>query len=114
MSMAFHEELFRFLMTKSEDPDVKARQALFRKLYVDMSPEVQAEVQAKVQAEVQAATAKARAAEARSALRRVLARRKLALSADEEMRIDVCADLPTLERWHDQAVEAQSTAEALQ
>ena len=50
----------------------------------------------------------AHVAEARSALRRVLARRKLALNAEEEARIDACTDLTTLERWHDQAVESQS------
>jgi hypothetical protein len=105
--MALHEELFRFLMTKTEDPEVKARQKLFGKLYVEMIPEVMAEVKANMQTE-------ARADEARSALRRVLAHRKLALSAAEEARIDACADLPTLERWLVQAVEAPSAAEALQ
>jgi hypothetical protein len=64
-----------------------------------MLPEVNAEI---------------RVADARSALRRVLARRKLALSAADEARINACTDLPTLERWHEQAVEAQSAAEALQ
>ena len=51
--------------------------------------------------------------EARSALRRVLSRRKLALSAAEEAKIEACADLTTLERWHDEAVIATSAAEAL-
>jgi len=44
----------------------------------------------------------------------VLARRKLPLTAEEEARIDACTNLPTLERWLDQAVEAKSAAEALQ
>jgi hypothetical protein len=49
----------------------------------------------------------------RSALRRVLTLRKLLLSAEQERQIDTCADLATLCRWHDQAVFAASTAEAL-
>ncbi len=56
---------------------------------------------------------KGRRAEERSTLRRVLALRKLALSAEEEQRIDACTNLATLRRWHDQAVFAESAAEAL-
>jgi hypothetical protein len=159
MSNTVHEEMLRFVMTKTEDPEVRARQELFLKVYVDVMPgakaalaaemearvkagvearlkaevearvkaeveaKVKAEVEAKVKAEVEAkvkaelaaeAAAKGRVAEARSALRRVLARRKLALSAEEEARIDACNSLSTLERWLEQAVEAKSTAEALQ
>jgi len=54
-----------------------------------------------------------RLAEARSELRRVLARRKLALSADDEARIEGATDLADLERWLDQAVDAASAAAAL-
>jgi hypothetical protein len=50
---------------------------------------------------------------ARSALRRVLAVRKLPLSPEGERRIDACTDLDTLSRWHDQAVLAASADEAL-
>ena len=49
----------------------------------------------------------------RAALRRVLALRKLSLSAEQERRIGACTDLATLERWHDQAVFAESADEAL-
>jgi len=51
--------------------------------------------------------------EARAALRRVLARRELALSPRQQKRINDCTDLARLERWHDQAVTAKSTADAL-
>jgi hypothetical protein len=51
---------------------------------------------------------------ARSALRRVIAVRKLMLSPESERRIDVCTDIETLSRWHDQAVLAASADEALQ
>jgi hypothetical protein len=54
-----------------------------------------------------------RLVEARSALRRVLARRKLQVSDDDEALIDTTADLAALERWHDQAIDAASAAEAL-
>lgn len=54
-----------------------------------------------------------RLAEARSALRRVLTRRKLVINADSQARIDACTDLTTLERWLEQAVDAASVAIAL-
>ena len=56
---------------------------------------------------------KGRRAEARETLRRVLALRKLALSPEQEQQIDACTDLAMLHRWHDQAVFAESAAEAL-
>jgi Putative restriction endonuclease len=49
----------------------------------------------------------------RRTLRRVLARRGLALSTEEDARIETCSDLARLERWVDQAVVAASIAEAL-
>jgi hypothetical protein len=54
-----------------------------------------------------------RLVEARSALRRVLVRRKLELSVEDSARIDTSTDLAALERWHDQAIDAVSAAEAL-
>ena len=54
-----------------------------------------------------------RLTQARVAVRRVLAARKLAPSPTDEARIDACTDLATLERWHEQALTAQSVAEAL-
>jgi hypothetical protein len=47
----------------------------------------------------------------RSALRRVLALRKLELSAEQEQQIKTCTDLPTLRRWLDQAIFAESAVE---
>lgn len=54
-----------------------------------------------------------RQAEERGTLRRVLALRKLPLSAEQEQQIDACSDLATLRRWHDQAIFSESAAEAL-
>ncbi len=50
---------------------------------------------------------------ARAALRRVLDVRKLALTPEQDERIEACAELPTLDRWLDQAVLATTAAEAL-
>jgi predicted transposase YdaD len=54
-----------------------------------------------------------RLAEARAALRRVLARRRFRLTSGEEACIEACADLATLERWLDQAVTAPTVSKAL-
>ncbi len=54
-----------------------------------------------------------RLVEARAALRRVLAHRRLALAPEDDARIEVCEDLAALERWHDQAIDATSAANAL-
>ena len=54
-----------------------------------------------------------RLVEARSALRRVLARRGLVLSPKQDARIEACTNLSTLERWLDQAITAPSPSKAL-
>ena len=102
MSTTVREELlWRF--GKSDDPEVEARRQRILEVLLEASPQTQQQL-----------IDKGRLAEARSALRRVLARRQLALSLDEESRIEACSDFGTLERWLDQAVTATSTSEALQ
>jgi flagellar biosynthesis/type III secretory pathway protein FliH len=54
-----------------------------------------------------------RLVEARSALRRVFARRGLALSAQQEERIASAMDLAELERWLDGAIVAATADEVL-
>jgi hypothetical protein len=49
--------------------------------------------------------------EARKALRRVLARKQLVLSGEQEQLIDACDKLEQLETWHDDAVLATSCEE---
>ncbi|MCC6556287.1 MAG: hypothetical protein IT372_25280 [Polyangiaceae bacterium] len=49
----------------------------------------------------------------RATLRRVLTLRKLELSAEQERQIKTCTDLEALRRWLDQAIFAESAAEAL-
>jgi hypothetical protein len=50
---------------------------------------------------------------ARSALRRVFARRRVPVSPSDSARIDACADLDVLERWIEEASVASSAEEAL-
>ncbi len=52
-------------------------------------------------------------AHARAMLRRVLSMRQLVPSRQDEAQIDRCDDLGTLDRWIEQALAAQSVAEAL-
>lgn len=106
MSAAVLDEMLRFVVTKTDDPEIKARQKRMVKVLVDATPEARDEL-------VQEAVDHARLAEARGALRSVLARRKLEPSPEDEARINGCVDLPTLNRWHDQAVDSPSVADAL-
>jgi hypothetical protein len=48
---------------------------------------------------------------ARADLRRVFARRRLVVGAEDEARIDACADLDTLDHWLDEAIVATNAAE---
>jgi hypothetical protein len=150
MTLAHHEQLARFILMETDDPEIKARQQSLARAYVkvtletipefrnEMKDEVKAEVRNEVKAEVRnevkaevrnevkaevrnevkaevrnEVETEARLTEARAMLRRVLVRRGLPVNAEEEARIDACADLATLERWHDQAVLASTTADAL-
>jgi len=55
-----------------------------------------------------------RLTEAHATLRRVLPRRELAPSKDDDARIEGCTDLANLERWLDRAVTAVSASGALE
>ena len=52
--------------------------------------------------------------QAKVSLRRLLARRQLALSPEQDARIGACTSLETLEHWLDGAVDAASTDAALE
>jgi hypothetical protein len=103
MSTAAHEDLKSYVFPKTDDPAIRARQRMIAEWAVESSPEMRDKL-----------VGEGRMEEARSSLRHVLALRKLALSAEEEARIDACGDLDTLRRWLDQAVVVASAAEALQ
>jgi hypothetical protein len=87
---------------EAEDPEVRERQRHLVKLLLARDPEM-----------VRALEDRARIAEARAMLRRVLARRGLPLRPEDEARIDACTTLLTLEHWLDEAVVAKSAGEAL-
>ncbi|WP_437944319.1 hypothetical protein WMF27_17540 [Sorangium sp. So ce281] len=79
-------------------------------MLLEASPQVQERL---IEKGIEKGIGKGRLAEARAALRRVLARRQLALSPLDDARIEACVELATLERWHDQAITATSVSEAL-
>lgn len=85
-----------------DDPEVMRRRRHIVKVWLDMDPGARQEL-----------LDEGRLLEARGMLHRVLARRGLPLTQDEADRIEACADLPTLERWIEQAATATTTAEAL-
>ncbi|XXY51396.1 hypothetical protein WME91_09660 [Sorangium sp. So ce269] len=99
---------------RSDDPEIEARrQEILQTLLAD-SPEVKEQLIEKgIEQGIEKGQQQGRLTEARAALRRVLARRGLALSAALEAQIDGCSELATLERWLDQAVTAASAGDAL-
>jgi hypothetical protein len=101
MSMPTRQELlWRF--GKVEDPEIEARRQHILDVLLEASPQTQQQLRLE-----------GRLTEARAALRRVLARRQLTLSQDDDARIEACTDLATLERWLDRAVTAVSVSDAL-
>jgi hypothetical protein len=106
MSMPTREEIER-RFPPTDDPEVLARRNRSLRWLLEADSEPKRELIDKSREE-------GRLIEARASLRRVLARRQLALSPAEEARIEACEDLPTLERWLDQAITASTAAEALQ
>ena len=101
MSMPTRQELLeRF--GKVDDPEIEARRQHILRVLLEASPETQQQLQLD-----------GRLTEARAALRRVLARRQLLLTAGDDARIEACTDLATLRRWIDQAVTALSVSDAL-
>ena len=109
MSTSLREEMLRYV-PRTDDPEIRARQKHVARVLLDMDPELRAEVGSKAHEE---GLEQGRMVGERAALRRVLARRELSLSPEDEARIEACADLAMLERWLDQAVVASSAAEAL-
>jgi hypothetical protein len=106
MSMPTRQELLeRFAPV--DDPEIEARDQHILKVLLEQNPKMQQELRREGQAE-------GRLTEARAALRRVLTRRQLMLSKDDDARIEACIDLATLERWLDRAVTAVSVSDALE
>jgi hypothetical protein len=94
VSTATFDYLLQFLKEEPEDAYMAERQKVIGQAFDNIAN-------------------RARIAEARSALRDVLASRKLVLGAKDEARIDACTDLPTLHRWLRQAAVASTVSKAL-
>ena len=89
-----------------EDPEDEARSVEALRWMLDVRPAVKQEL-------IEEGIEHGRLVEAREALRRVFVLRGLPLAPEQEVAIDGCNDLPTLKRWHDQAIIAASAIEAL-
>ncbi|HEX3482076.1 MAG TPA: hypothetical protein VHT91_43980 [Kofleriaceae bacterium] len=85
-----------------DDPEILARRKQILQVLLRMDPEEQQQLRHE-----------GRLTEARAALRRVLARRQLMASKDDDTRIEACTDIPTLERWLDQAITAVTVSGAM-
>ncbi|WP_438018298.1 hypothetical protein WMF18_04095 [Sorangium sp. So ce315] len=118
MSTSVRKELL-WGFEKTDDPEILARDQEILEVLLAARPHLMARVVEEGRREAhlegrREGHLEGRLIEARAALRRVLARRELKLSPEDEARIDACGDLATIERWHEQAVTATSTSEALQ
>ena len=102
MATATYDALRWHVYEKTDDPEIRRRRSGIIDTILAGLPEKRAELEEEGVLQ-----------EARAALRKVLARRKLTLGAGDEARIDACTDRDTLERWFDQAFDAASVAEAL-
>ena len=97
MSITVQDELLE-RCKQDADAQLRAKQLSMAKKLLELYPEADLPLQL---------------GRARSVLRRVLTRRKLATTAEDEARIDSCTDLATLERWLVEASTAADAAEAL-
>ncbi|WP_231864299.1 hypothetical protein [Sorangium cellulosum] len=109
MSQYTREDLLR-RFARSDDPEIEARRQWILQALLAESPEVKEQL---IEKGIEQGIEKGQLTAARAALRKVLARRGLALSALHEAQIDACSELATLDRWLDQAVMATSADDAL-
>ncbi|WP_437781753.1 hypothetical protein [Sorangium sp. So ce1097] len=126
MSTSVREELL-WIFEKTDDPEILARDQEIFEVLLAARPHLMARVVEEVRREERLEGRReghlegrreghleGSLIEARAVLRRVLARRELELSPEDDARIEACGDLATIERWLEQAVTATSTSEALQ
>jgi hypothetical protein len=101
MSIPCREDLVRRLRPV-DDPEIEARRQHILDTMLEMDPKTRQRLEDKGQL-----------VKARDALRRVLLRRQLSPSKDDDARIEACVVVATLDRWLDQAVTATSVSDAL-
>lgn len=97
-------------LARTTDPAFAANQLDLLQIMLNARPDWKQEL---LEEDVQKSIHLGRLTEARASLRRVLDRRGLVVSPEQDARIEECQELTTLERWLDQAVTAGSTDEAL-
>jgi hypothetical protein len=117
MSTLTREDLlWRF--GETDDPEIEARRQHIIEVLLKAGPQTQRQhildvlLEASPQTQqqlIEKGQLEGRLTEARASLRRVLARRQLTPSKNDDARIEACTDLPTLERWLDQAVTAPAS-----
>ncbi len=109
MSIPTQQELLeKFALV--DDPEFLARRSRILEALLSMDPQAQQKLIDKGHVE---GRQEGQLIAARAALRRVLSRRQLTLSQHDDARIEACTELPTLERWLDQAITAASVSDAL-
>jgi hypothetical protein len=107
-TLAREDLLWRF--GKVEDPEIEARRQRILDFLLEASPKTQQQL---IDKGIEEGIETGRLSEARAALRRVLVRRQLTPSKDDDARIEACTDLTTLERWLDRAITAASASDVL-
>jgi hypothetical protein len=134
MSMPTHEELVRKFSLGLDDPEVRARRHRLVEALLEAEPEIRQQLidagmekglerglekgmekglERGMEKGLEKGLLEGRRTEARTALRRVLARRHLTPSVDDDARIEACTDLGILERWLDRSVTAARMADVL-
>jgi hypothetical protein len=106
MSDAALDDLRLYTIPKTDDPVLLAQRAKVAEWVLELLPEARERL-------IEEARLEGRLEEARYGLRRVLALRRLALSAEDEARVEACTDLDTVRRWHGQAVFAAGASDVL-
>jgi hypothetical protein len=113
MSVPTREELLARL-APVDDPEIEARRKHILHRMLDLDPLTKQEfIEQGIEQGIERGIDQGGLTHARAALRRVLARRQLAPSKDDEARIEACTDLATLDRWLDQAITAVCASDAL-
>jgi hypothetical protein len=105
MSMPTREELL-WRLGPSDDPEIEARRQHILQVLLEQDPKMRQQL-------IEKGLLEGRLTATRASLRRVLARRQLTPSKDDDARIDACTDLATLERWLDRAITAVSVSDVL-
>ncbi len=99
------EELLRYF-PPTDDPEVLENREQIARGLVKVFPKLREEM-------LDEGVKAGQLGEARRSVLRVLVRRGLAVSAEQQARVEACSDLDLLERWLDLAITAASADEAL-